>query len=154
MATRSSIAYKTAEGKVVAIYSHWDGYPAGVGATLLEHYQAAYKIGKLVQMGDISSLGAEIGEKQDFDDRSTQKDEWTLFYGRDRGETGVDPREYETIADWIAGVGQEYNYLWNGKEWLVNDHEATDENGFYVFDLLEPVVEAEVRRLRALGYMD
>jgi hypothetical protein len=152
MATRSSIGYLKADGSVVAIYSHWDGYPAGVGKTLQENYQAAYKIGKLVQMGDVSSLGAEIGEKQDFNDRSTQKDEWTLFYGRDRGETGVDCREFESIAAWIEGLGQEYNYLWTGKQWIVNDHEATDSIGNYVFDFLDLVVNQEVARLQAAGY--
>ena len=153
MATRSSIGYLKADGTVTAIYSHWDGYPAGVGATLVEHYQAAYKIGKLIHMGDVSSLGAEIGEKQDFNDRSTQRDEWTLFYGRDRGETGVDCRDYASIKDWVEQGGQEYNYLWTGKQWIVNDHEATDSIGNYVFDDLEMVVHVEVDRLKKLGYL-
>jgi hypothetical protein len=152
MATRSSIGYLKADGSVVAIYAHWDGYPAHNGKILQEHYQAAYKIGQLVHMGDVSSLGAEIGKKQDFNDRSTQKDEWCLFYGRDRGETGVDCREFESIAAWIEGLGQEYNYLWTGKQWIVNDHEATDEIGNYVFDDLEMKVAAEVARLKAMGY--
>ena len=152
MATRSSIGYLKADGSVVAIYAHWDGYPAGNGRILQEHYQAAYKIGQLVHMGDVSSLGAEIGKKQDFNDRSTQKDEWCLFYGRDRGETGVDCRNYASIKDWVEQGGQEYNYLWTGKQWIVNDHEATDSIGNYVFDDLEMVVDMELARLRAAGY--
>ena len=153
MATRSTIAYKTAEGKVVAIYCHWDGYPAGVGKTLQENYQAAYKIGKLIQMGDVSSLGAEIGEQQDFDDRSTQRDDWTLFYGRDRGED-TPCKEFETIQEWMEHYDwSDYYYLWNGKEWLVNSRSDTDANGFPVFDLLEVRVEAEVARLKAAGYL-
>jgi hypothetical protein len=151
MATRSTIAYKKADG-IVAIYSHWDGYPAGVGKTLQENYQAAYKIGKLIQMGDVSSLGAEIGEQQDFDDRSTQRDDWTLFYTRDRGED-TPCKEFETIAEWMDHYDwSDYFYLWNGREWLVNARGETDANGFPVFDLLEVVVEAEVARLQAAGY--
>lgn len=154
MATRSTIAYKTAEGKIVAIYCHWDGYPAGVGKTLQENYQAAYKIGKLIHMGDVSSLGAEIGEQQDFDDRSTQKDEWTLFYGRDRGEVDVGCKEFETIAEWMEHYDwSDYYYLWNGREWLVNARGDTDANNFPVFDLLEVKVEQEVKRLKAQGYL-
>ena len=43
---------------------------------------------------------------------------------------------------------EEYAYLWNGKEWLVNDHGATAE-GFPVFDLLSTVVPIELARMEA-----
>lgn len=148
MATRSSIGYLKADGSVVAIYSHWDGYPAGVGKTLQENYQAAYKIGKLVHMGDVSSLGAEIGEKQDFDDRSTHKDEWTLAYHRDRGEDLV-VSEYDDIPSWIADM-EEYAYLWNGQDWLVNDHGEGAATGYPVFDFVENKVTAE--DLKQIGW--
>jgi hypothetical protein len=152
MATRSTIAYKTERG-VTAVYCHWDGYPAGVGKTLQEHYQAAYKIGKLIAHGDISSLGAEIGKKHSFDARDGE-DTWTTFYTRDRGED-TPCKEFETIAEWMEHYESgwvEYFYLWNGKEWLVNSRGNTDENGFPVFNTLGPVVEREVKRLRAMGY--
>jgi hypothetical protein len=38
MATRATIGMVTAEGYIRYIYSHWDGYLDGVGATLLENY--------------------------------------------------------------------------------------------------------------------
>jgi hypothetical protein len=151
MATRSNIAFKTAEGKIRSVYAHWDGYPAGNGRILQENYQDQAKIEALVALGSISSLGAELGEKQDFDDRSTQKDEWTLAYNRDRGEELV-VNEYDDIPSWIDDM-EEYAYLWNGKEWLVNDHGARDANGFPIFDLLDTVVTAEVDRLKKMGYL-
>jgi hypothetical protein len=150
MATRSNIAYRTPEGKIRSVYAHWDGYPANNGRILQENYQDQAKIEALIALGSISSLGAELGEKQDFDDRSTQKDEWTLAYNRDRGEE-LHVSEYDDVPSWIDDM-EEYAYLWNGKEWLVNDHGAKDNNGFPVFDLLEPVVAAEVERLKAMGY--
>jgi len=145
MATRSNIAYKTAEGKIRSVYAHWDGYVANNGRILQENYQDQAKIEALVALGSISSLGAELGEKQDFDDRSTQKDDWTLAYHRDRGEELV-INEYDDIPSWIEDM-EEYAYLWNGKEWLVNDHGARDDNGFPIFDLLEVVVPIEVARM-------
>ena len=151
MATRSAIGYKDLNGKIRAVYAHWDGYPAGNGRILQENYQDLAKIEALIALGSISSLGPELGEKQDFNDRSTQKDEWTLAYHRDRGEE-LHVSEYDDIPSWIDDM-EEYAYLWNGKEWLVNDHGAKDDNGFPVFDLLEPVVAAEVKRLKAMGYM-
>ena len=144
MATRSNIAYKTAEGKIRSVYCHWDGYVANNGKILLENYTDIEKIEALVALGSISSLGTELGEQQDFDDRSSQKDEWTLAYHRDRGEQLV-VNEYDDIPSWIDDM-EEYAYLWNGKEWLVNDHGATAE-GFPVFDLLSTVVPIELARM-------
>jgi hypothetical protein len=147
MATRSNIAMKTQDGKIVSVYCHWDGYVANNGRILLENYTDIDKIEALVALGSISSLGEVIGEQQDFDDRSTQKDEWTLFYSRDRGEQ-LSIQEYDDIPSWIADM-EEYAYLWNGKEWLVNDHGATDEAGYPIFDLLSTVVPIELAAMEA-----
>ena len=141
MATRSNIAYRTPEGKIRSIYCHWDGYVSNNGRILQEHYQEARKIGQLIELGSLSSLGAELGRKQDFDDRSTQKDEWCLFYTRDRGEELV-VQEYNDIPSWIDDM-EEYAYLWNGTEWLVNDHGAKDAQGYPVFDRVEDLLSYE-----------
>jgi hypothetical protein len=147
MATRSNIAMKTQDGKIVSVYCHWDGYVANNGRILLENYTDIDKIEALVALGSISSLGTVIGEQQDFDDRSTQKDEWTLFYSRDRGEQ-LSIQEYDDIPSWVLDM-EEYAYLWNGKEWLVNDHGAVDENGYPIFDLLSTVVPIELAAMEA-----
>jgi len=142
MATRSNIAMKTAEGKIVSVYCHWDGYVANNGKILLENYTDIDKIEALVALGSLSSLGFVIGEQQDFNDRDTCKDEWTLAYHRDRGEE-LSIQQYDDIPSWIAEM-EEYAYLWNGQEWLVNDHGATDANGYPIFDLLSTLVPIEL----------
>jgi hypothetical protein len=142
MATRSNIAYKTAEGKIRSVYCHWDGYPEHNGKILMDHYTDQAKIEALVALGSISSLGAELGEKQDFDDRSTQKDDWTLAYHRDRGEQLV-VSEYEDVPSWVADM-EEYAYLWNGQEWIVNDHGERDAQGFPIFDFVETKLRPEI----------
>ena len=147
MATRSNIAMKTKEGKIVSVYCHWDGYVANNGKILLENYTDIDKIEALVALGSISSLGTAIGDKQDFDDRSTQKDEWTLFYSRDRGEE-LSIQEYDDIPSWIADM-EEYAYLWNGQEWLVNDHGETDASGYPVFNFLDVMVPIELAAMEA-----
>ena len=147
MATRSNIAMKTQDGKIVSVYCHWDGYVANNGKILLENYADISKIEALVALGSISSLGEQIGEVQDFNDRDTQKDEWTLFYSRDRGEE-LSIQEYADIPSWIADM-EEYAYLWNGTEWLVNDHGATDANGYPIFDLLSTLVPLELAAMEA-----
>ena len=143
MGTRSAIGYKTPEGKIRAKYSHYDGYPAYTGAMLQEHYQEARKIAQMVELGDQSFLEKEIfpvGEHS-FD---KPEDGVTIFYGRDRGERDVDAQEFDTFAEFVeyyAGAGCEYFYIYDGRNWIYNDHEQQDANGFYVFDFLETRLE-------------
>ena len=117
MATRSTIARKVGD-TIQSIYCHWDGYPAGVGTTLQEHYTTDEKIDALMALGDLSVLGTEIGSKKDFD-VSVLHDE-CLAYGRDRGEHGAAAKVHETYIDFIIyrnDQGCEFAYLWNGVNW-------------------------------------
>lgn len=140
MATRSTIALEFADGTVQQIYSHWDGYLDGVGATLAEHYKDPFKVRDLIDLGDLSSLGANIGVKHNFDnpyrygspeylaekERIDELD-MTTFYGRDRGETGCEARRFANVADYQKnGQQEEYDYilLRDGK-WYVRCY-ATD----------------------------
>ena len=52
---------------VESVYCHFDGYPDGVGQMLLDHWTDPAKVEHLISLGDLSSLGSEIGEKHDFD---------------------------------------------------------------------------------------
>jgi len=149
MATRSNIAYKKSDGSVRSIYCHWDGHPAHNGEMLRRHYQEARKIAQLIELGSLSSLGVNVfpvGKDHSFD--KPQKDV-CVFYGRDRGEAGQEPRDYADIPSWIDDM-EEYAYLWNGREWLVNDHGERDSNGFPIFSRVEDVVTD--RMLKELGW--
>ena len=157
MGTRSAIGYKTPEGKIRAKYSHYDGYVAGVGKTLQEHYQQARKIAQMVELGDQSFLAEEIfpvGKSHSF---NTPEEGVTIFYGRDRGESNTDAVEFETVQEFVeyyTGSGAEYFYLHTAAGWIVHDRygEGNDANGFPIFDDLETRVTLEVARLKAQGY--
>ena len=111
MATRSTIALEFADGTVEQVYCHWDGYLSNNGQILLRHYSDPFKLQRLIDLGAISSLGSEIGEKQDFDKRETQNDNWSLIYARDRGEDLVKHR-FKDYADYKANAqSEEYNYI-------------------------------------------
>jgi alanine-alpha-ketoisovalerate/valine-pyruvate aminotransferase len=124
MATRSAIGYKLPTGEVRGIYCHWDGYVENNGKILQEHYQAAYKIAQMVELGDMSSLAAEIAD--------------CVYYGRDRNESDVATQTYTDIDDYVTHYadGCEYMYLWNGNEWIVTQ-------GNLVFDRVEDLLELE-----------
>lgn len=122
MATRGTIALEYTDGTVKSVYVHFDSYLDGVGSTLLEHYADPAKVDQLMQHGAMSSLGAEIGEKQDFDSHSS----WSntcLFYGRDRGEDNVEANAFDDYDDYLNNNDeQEYNYIMrNDGVWYVNN---------------------------------
>lgn len=117
MSTRSAIITKTDTG-YAGIYCHFDGYLDGVGKTLLEHYKTQEKVNQLIALGDISTLGPEIGEAHDFDNRDGKQ---TTAYMRDRGETGCEQRQGETINDVEKGIGHNgYVYVFEDGKWTVN----------------------------------
>jgi hypothetical protein len=117
MATRSSVAMATAEG-IRSVYVHWDGYPAGVGATLEMHYQDPTKLSRLMDRGDLSVLAPEIGESNSFEPGKRNEDV-CLFY-QDRGEQSPSIM-HQNIGEWIShrkGNACEYGYFWNGEKFL------------------------------------
>ena len=66
MATRSTIALEFADGTVQQVYCHWDGYLDNNGKILFENYTDAFKLRELIDLGDLSSLGSEVGVKRPF----------------------------------------------------------------------------------------
>jgi hypothetical protein len=128
MATRCNIAIFEKQNEqgvheVKIIYSHFDGYPSGVGATLMEHYTDINKIRKLIDGGDISTLRKEVdipdGAEHSFDNRA---ENITVFYGRDRGETDVDAVvKYIISKDSLKNLKNNeylYVYLVEEEKWI------------------------------------
>jgi len=102
------------------VYCHWDGYLAHNGKILQEHYDSA-KANHLVALGDISSLCKNIvvpdGVEHSFEKPA---DGITVFYGRDRGETGVDFHSVNSFKLFLEYVGKtcaEYYYIMKDGVW-------------------------------------
>ena len=111
MATRSTIALEYADGTVDQIYCHWDGYLEHNGRILQEHYKDPFKVRKLMDLGDVSSLAPSI-EKPAGHTFDKSVDGYTVFYGRDRGETGVGSRRFKSFADYKANHQyEEFEYI-------------------------------------------
>ena len=121
MSTNSRIGKLLPDGRVRAITCHWDGYvEGGVGEELLKYYSDSTKIDSLLDLGNLSALGKEIGEQQDFDDFTSQNQNWCLAYGRDRGESKMESKivsleEFQTNLNWP------YLYLFKEGEWTFRD---------------------------------
>jgi len=131
MSTRSLIGVERQDGTISAIYCHMDGDPEHNGKILMEHYTDPEKIERLLALGNLSSLGEDIGEKRDpalrnsfgsfpFDGKTCtaytrdmeydQQEEAAYVYA-DRTAFGDDP--FGDI-DWF--------YLFSGGHWHVKGH--------------------------------
>ena len=117
MTTRSTIAFELPDGTVQQIYCHNDGYLEHNGRLLDEHWENPVKILQLMQLGDLSILGRDIGRKQDFSDRKVG---WCLAYGRDRDEQSVEARQFDSFDQYTLYADfEEYNYIFRNGRWLV-----------------------------------
>jgi hypothetical protein len=148
MGTRSDIIVHRADGSWARIYCHWDGHIDHNGRILFEHYSEQSKAEALVALGDLSSLGPEIGDKHDFDwqmkyagrhgkqpDAAYERlDRMCNAYGRDRGETGVNAKIGDSLAAvWPEeGSWTEFTYAWMDGRWWVGD---PDEGSSALIDL-------------------
>lgn len=117
MSTRSSITVKTTDGKFRTIYCHFDGYPSGVGKTLAQHYDTQEKAETLLAGGDISFLEASC-DKPEGHSFENPVEGYTVYYGRDRGETGTEPRTYYSFYEVIKKESQDFNYFLDGRQWV------------------------------------
>ena len=115
MATRARIGIQNEDGTITAAYQHWDGYPGGLGYTLVDYWTDANKVREAIALGNASKWGMIIGTKVDFDDRNDPLHEvQNVYYGRDRGEQDQGPRTYKDEAEYLAegyNSGEEYIYL-------------------------------------------
>ena len=150
MATRSTIALEFADGTVGQVYCHWDGYLSNNGKILLNSYTDPFKLRDLIDQGDLSSLGSEIGVKHAFDNPGTfgspeyeaykeQYGDMCKFYKRDRGEEGGQARYFKDFADYEQNHQyEEYEYILRSDGvWYVNQG-----NGY------EPLMEAFIEFMR------
>jgi hypothetical protein len=126
MATRSRIGMEMPNGEVQSIYCHWDGYPAGVGATLKEHYTNPEKVEALIALGDISILSENVAPRggQERSQHSFQNpaDGVTVAYHRDRGESLwiTQPRTDYSIESFVKTNFEEYGYVFTSNgEWKI-----------------------------------
>ena len=135
MSTRSMIARRYEDGSFRAVYAHWDGYPEHNGRILLSHYSDVNKLNALLDEGDISCLRENVGEKHAFDDflqgaeSPAKQNEWTTFYGRDRGEEDIEACTFETLDELITAAKERwsiYVYVFAGSWSFTRDGELQD----------------------------
>lgn len=111
MGTRALVGIEREDGTVKTIYSHYDGYPSGVGKTLVDWYDCVDRMTDLVERGNNSGVL-----------KSPKEMNWY-------GEAGV---VYDSIDEALAAVGhsgEEYGYIrTNEGLWVMRDRYAKRTN--------------------------
>ncbi len=129
MSTRSRIGLMLEDGTIKHSYCHFDGYPNGVGHTLVENYSEIEKVEELLSFGDMSFLSPKITPEGEHSFGNPEKNV-TVFYGRDRGESDVD--SVTTSMDEYLSVKYssciDYQYVFTGGHWWVYDN--NDKSGW------------------------
>lgn len=129
MATRSAIGMQFGD-IVKAVYCHWDGYPEGVGTTLLNHYNRT-KTAHLLSLGNLSSLGSMIEPDPEFLHSFEQRQQNVCtFYGRDREEKGNEYRVFDSVEEFKRDFqsGVEFLYLLTVEgNWVMTTDESQDQ---------------------------
>lgn len=141
MSTRCRIGIQNKDGTITSIYCHHDGYPSYVGDVLVNHYKDEDKIRKLLELGDLSSLGTEpianpdgwksISELQK--PRETWEQTWQRVHSENacvsyktRGEEGVDAQTHKDIKEYqrfSRDCWGEYTYLFKDGTWYVLEYD-------------------------------
>lgn len=119
MSTRSTISYLSTDDKISTVYCHSDGYLSYNGALLYINYQSPEKVKELISFGDMSSLdkniSPKVGEKHGFNYSERAKDV-CVFYARDRGESDVEARVFNSFEDYKNNNSfEQYNYIYKEK---------------------------------------
>ena len=102
MATRSRIGLQLADGAILSVYHHWDGYPQWLGVTLKAKFNTREKVAELIDGGDISCCDSDTDwERKDVPTH--------VLYYYARGER-TEPRLDLNVDDYFDG-GEEYAYI-------------------------------------------
>lgn len=121
MGTRSYIAKQIGNDQYLTIFCHFNGYPEGNGAMLVQHYNTQERIDALLALGDLYYLREKIDPAPGTPhDHNNAQPGVTIAYHRDEGwsDCGATIKTLEEINDpGLDGIEFTYIFSQNG-QWL------------------------------------
>lgn len=127
MSTRCFIGKQNKDNTITYIYCHHDGYiTKGVGETLITHYQNESQITKLLNLGDMSSLGVEPIDNPELWDVTYFMTHYEMgklhcCTYKGNGEDGTDAHIIPSLDDYFQVFERsdcDYAYLWVDGTWM------------------------------------
>lgn len=138
MATRALIGFLDDDKQFVGTYNHYDGYPEGLGKTLLKHFNDRDAAERLANTGYISSIDSEGNIDSKFKD---QEPYYKVIDADDAFTAGM------MIGDEVKDMSGEYGYIWVKElgKWITIKNKGGDsmakqledelgESGMYMVD--------------------
>ena len=116
------------DGSILAVYCHWDGYPAFNGRILRDHHNTEEKVNKLIDGGFISSLHTNVGWNNE-----TLPETGPQYY-TSRGESieANEPLHFKDLNEFLCSddlMGAEYTYHFTDAGWVCHDlHPGPDSH--------------------------
>tara|TARA_B100000902_G_C27081237_1_gene799003 strand:- start:74 stop:766 length:693 start_codon:yes stop_codon:yes gene_type:complete len=145
MATRALIGFLDDDKQLVGTYNHYDGYPDGLGKTLVKHFNDEDAAEKLAATGYISSIDPDSG---DIDSKYDQEPYYKVVDADDAYTAG------SMIGDAVDYFGGDYGYVWIKElgKWLTLKNngiagmarqieDELGESGMYMVDESEKIEE-------------
>ena len=110
MATRALIGFlDDSSNEFVGTYNHYDGYPEGLGKTLIKFFNSKDAASKLARTGYISSIDPDSGK---IDSKYKEKPYYKLIDTDEAFTAGM------MIGDAVDYFGADYGYIWVEDQWL------------------------------------
>jgi hypothetical protein len=120
MATRSRIGLELADGSILSVYHHWDGYPSWLGRILETHYNTKDKVEELIDGGDMSSAWTNAG----FNNETVAQG--PLYYSQ-RGDN-CPPRLDADLCEYLLpDNSEEFAYVFRNGEWVCYNMNRFDD---------------------------
>jgi hypothetical protein len=131
MGTRSTIALEFADGSVSQVYCHFDGYLDGVGAELVSDYSNPFELQKLINQGDMSSIGEHYtGRGESYEDNAPRR-----FQNFDEYTAECEQEEYDYILRNVDGKATWFVRCYaTGSEWVTIKQAAKAEREEFAND--------------------
>ena len=122
MGTRSRIGKQLADGSILSVYCHYDGYPEFNGRVLRDYFSTSEKVSDLIDGGDMSCTWTNAGWNNE-----TLEENGPLHY-TSRGESIEDnaPRLDKDMEEFFTD-NEEYSYIFRNGNWFAyNMHQFED----------------------------
>lgn len=155
MATSSTISKLNKDGTLTTIYCHSDGYPSGVGAILSKYYNNESLVDRLLELGNLSTLGKtpidnpQLWDLFNFEKIKPEeaikimKDNLHCRTYKGRGETNTEAKTIDR-KDLHNNYHSEYDYVYTDGKWFLLDGDkfvAFDNRPSIAFDESKQLTE-------------
>ena len=127
MSTRSRIGLELADGSILSVYHHTDGYESWLGRILKTHYNSKELVAELIDGGDMSCCWTD--RRWNFDGSSSIVGEYGPQYYVREVDGECPPRLDADLCEYLLpDNSEEFAYVFRNGEWVCYNMNQFDDN--------------------------